>query len=157
MFFFNKDAILLVFFTPAVNGHFSCKTWKKPGIEEVRSRQSLYQLKACSGILVLIAEVLALERRMKQPNCYQKTVEEAKYFMDSNIFSAIDVADISEHIGVSTSRLNEIFKTYKTGMTPSERKKSSVLNSRGPERIRGPEEICKEYLASFCRYSSART
>jgi AraC-like DNA-binding protein len=85
--------------------------------EEVRSQQSLYQLKACSGILALIAEVLALERRLKQPDYYQKIVEAAKYFMDSNIFGAINVADISEHIGVSAGRLNEIFKTY-TDMTP---------------------------------------
>jgi len=37
--------------------------------------------------------------------------------MESNIFSAINLSAISDKLGISTSRLNEIFKTY-TSMTP---------------------------------------
>jgi AraC-like DNA-binding protein len=84
---------------------------------EVRNQQPLYQLKACSGVLSLIAGMLAAERRRKQPNYYQKIVEKAKCLMESNIYGAINVPFISEQIGVSTSRFNEIFKTY-TSMTP---------------------------------------
>jgi AraC-like DNA-binding protein len=85
--------------------------------EEIKTQQPLYQFKACSGVMSLVAEMLIRERRKKQPNYYQKVVEKAKYLMESNIFGAINVSSISEQIGVSTSRLNEIFKTY-TSMTP---------------------------------------
>ena len=85
--------------------------------EEVRTQRPLYQMKACAAILSLIAEVLARERRSDQPNFYQQIVEKAKYLMETNIFSAINLSAISEQLGISTSRLNEIFKTY-TSMTP---------------------------------------
>jgi transcriptional regulator GlxA family with amidase domain len=37
--------------------------------------------------------------------------------MESNVFSAIDLSSIADQLGISTSKLNEIFKTY-TSMTP---------------------------------------
>lgn len=85
--------------------------------DEVRRQQPLYQMKACALILSLIAEVLTRERRKDQPNYYQKIVEQAKYLMESNAYSEINLSSISEQLGISTSRLNEIFKTY-TSMTP---------------------------------------
>jgi AraC-like DNA-binding protein len=86
-------------------------------IDEVQAQRPLYQIKACAAILSLIAEVLTKDRRKEQLNSYQKTVEKAKYLMESNVFSAIDLSSISDQLGISTSRLNEIFKTY-TSMTP---------------------------------------
>ena len=85
--------------------------------DEVRTQRPLFQMKACAAILSLIAEVLARERRNDQANYYQQTVEKAKYLMESNIFYAINLSAISDQLGISTSRLNEIFKTY-TSMTP---------------------------------------
>jgi len=85
--------------------------------DEVRTQRPLYQMKACAAILSLIAEVLARERRNDQPNFYQQIVQKAKCHMESNIFNAINLSAISEQLGISTSRLNEIFKTY-TSMTP---------------------------------------
>jgi AraC-like DNA-binding protein len=85
--------------------------------DEVRAQQPLYQFKACTGILSLIAEVLTHARRKEQPNYYQKIVEKAKGLMESNVYGTINLSNISEQIGISTSRFNEIFKTY-TGMTP---------------------------------------
>ena len=86
-------------------------------IEEVKIQRPLYQMKACAAILGLIAEVLTRDRRKDQPNYYQQIVEKAKYLMESNIFSLINLSDISDQLGISTSRFNEIFKTY-TSMTP---------------------------------------
>jgi AraC-like DNA-binding protein len=85
--------------------------------DEVRAQQPLYQMKACACILSLVAEMLTRERRKEQPNYYQKIVGRAKYLMESNIYGAINLSSISEQLGISTSRLNEIFKTY-TSMTP---------------------------------------
>jgi AraC-like DNA-binding protein len=85
--------------------------------DEVRTQRPLYQLKACSGILTLIAEMLAYKRRKEQPNYYQKIVEKAKYLMESNIYGDINISGIAEQLNISTSRFNEIFKTY-TSMTP---------------------------------------
>jgi AraC-like DNA-binding protein len=85
--------------------------------DEVRGQRPLYQLKTCALIMSLIAEVLTRERRKDQPNYYEKIVAKAKYLMESNVYGDIDLSSISGQLGISTSRLNEIFKTY-TSMTP---------------------------------------
>jgi AraC-like DNA-binding protein len=86
-------------------------------IEEVRTQRPLYQFKAGAGVMMLLGEMLSNERRKEQPNYYQRIVEKAKYLMESNIYGVINLSSISEQIGISASRLNEIFKTY-TSMTP---------------------------------------
>jgi AraC-like DNA-binding protein len=85
--------------------------------DEVLTQRPLYQLKACTELMALIAQILIHERRKEQPNYYQKIVEKAKYLMESNIYNAINLSNISGQIGISTSHLNEIFKNY-TSMTP---------------------------------------
>ncbi|MDR1900133.1 MAG: AraC family transcriptional regulator [Treponema sp.] len=85
--------------------------------EEVTTQRPLYQLKACSAILSLIAEILSRERRMVQPDYYEAVVEKAKCLMELNIYGAINMSNIAKQIGISPSKLNGIFKTY-TSMTP---------------------------------------
>ncbi|MFP3043487.1 AraC family transcriptional regulator [Treponema primitia] len=85
--------------------------------DEIRAQQPLYQLRACTQVFSLLGEMLVHERRKEQPGSYQKIVEKAKYLMESNIYGAINLSNISEQIGTSTSRLHEIFKNY-TSMTP---------------------------------------
>jgi AraC-like DNA-binding protein len=86
-------------------------------LDEVQSQRPLYQIRACAAILSLIAEILIRDRRKDELNSYQKIVEKAKCLMESNVFREIDLTSISDQLGISTSRLNEIFKTY-TSMTP---------------------------------------
>jgi AraC-like DNA-binding protein len=86
-------------------------------IDEVKTQAPLFQLKACAGILSLIAEILTRNRRKDQINNFQRIVEKAKSLMEANIAGVINLPGISEQIGISTSRFNEIFKTY-TSMTP---------------------------------------
>jgi AraC-like DNA-binding protein len=104
-----------VFFTPGLRDSI-LNTFNQI-IEEVRAQRPLFQLKACSGIISLISEMLASERRQEQPNYYKEIVEKAKCLMEANAYGTVDVPNIAEQIGVSTSYLNEIFKTY-TAMTP---------------------------------------
>jgi AraC-like DNA-binding protein len=85
--------------------------------EEVRAQRPLYQFKAGIGVMMLLGEILTHERRKEQPNYYQKIVEKAKYLMEFNVYGVINLPSIAEQIGISPSRLNEIFKTY-TAMTP---------------------------------------
>jgi AraC-like DNA-binding protein len=85
--------------------------------DEIKNQRPLYQMKACTAIFSIIAEVLTRERRKDQPHLYQQKVNKAKYLMESNIFGTINLLDISEQLGISTSRFNEIFKAY-TSMTP---------------------------------------
>jgi AraC-like DNA-binding protein len=85
--------------------------------EEVRAQRPLYQFKAGISVMMLLGEMLTHERRKEQPNYYQKTVEKAKYLMEFNVYGVINLPSIAEQIGISPSRLNEIFKTY-TAMTP---------------------------------------
>jgi AraC-like DNA-binding protein len=104
-----------VFFTPGLRDSI-LNTFNQI-IEEVRAQRPLFQLKACSGIISLISEMLASERRQEQPNYYKEIVEKAKCLMEANAYGTVDLPNIAEQTGVSTSRLNEIFKTY-TAMTP---------------------------------------
>ena len=64
--------------------------------DEVRSQRPLYQLKTCVLILSIITEVLTRERRKAQPNHYEKIVAKAKYLMESNVYSAINIRFIFE-------------------------------------------------------------
>jgi len=86
-------------------------------VDEVREQKPLYQIKAASKIIALIAEILATERRQAQPSQSEKIVEQAKFLMEESIYDDIDLNSIASQVGVSTSKLNEIFKTY-TSMTP---------------------------------------
>ncbi|MCE5255420.1 MAG: AraC family transcriptional regulator [Spirochaetaceae bacterium] len=86
-------------------------------IDEVKNQKPLYQVKASARILSLISDVIAFERRKAQPNQSEQLVEQAKFLMEENIYDDIDLNSIAERLGVSTSRLNEVFKTY-TSMTP---------------------------------------
>jgi AraC-like DNA-binding protein len=86
-------------------------------IEEISTQKPLFQLKACAGIFSILAEVLSSERRKEQPNYYQKLTDCAKSLMEKNVLGTIDMSSIADQIGISTSRLNDMFKKY-TGMTP---------------------------------------
>jgi len=85
--------------------------------DELKSQKPLYQMKACSAILMLITETLSRSRRQEQPDYYQQIVEKAKFIMETNIHGAINTPNIAKQLGTSTSRLNEIFKQF-TSMTP---------------------------------------
>jgi AraC-like DNA-binding protein len=85
--------------------------------EEVRLQRPLYQIKVGSLIFSLLAEILSYERRKDHPSYSQQITEKTKYLIETNIDSEIDMTSIAQTIGVSASRLNEIFKTY-TSMTP---------------------------------------
>ena len=84
---------------------------------EVLAQRPLYQIKACSGIMSLLAEIITFERRKDQPDYYQSIVEKAKILMDSNIYNTINLSSISKQLGISASRFNAIYKNY-TSMSP---------------------------------------
>jgi AraC-like DNA-binding protein len=85
--------------------------------ELVESQQPLYQIRASSLILTLIAEVLAHERKTLQHSISEGLVEKAKFFMEENIDHAVNVDDMAKVLGASASQLNAVFKSY-TAMTP---------------------------------------
>jgi AraC-like DNA-binding protein len=84
--------------------------------DEVRLQKPLYQVKVCSLVFSLLAEILSHERRKGCLNHLQEIMEKAKYLMEENIDKEIDITSIARIIGVSVSQLNNIFKTY-TSMT----------------------------------------
>ncbi|MDR1505891.1 MAG: helix-turn-helix domain-containing protein [Treponema sp.] len=104
-----------VFFTPGLS-EFANSLFDRI-FDEVRRQKPLYQMKACSAVLALLWEILSRSRRQDQPDIYEKIVEQAKYLMTSNTYGAINIPSIAAQIGISTSRLNEIFKQF-TSMTP---------------------------------------
>jgi AraC-like DNA-binding protein len=104
-----------VFFEPGVNTHFL--SIFDAILDEISTQKPLYQIKACASIFSLIAELISRERRKAQPDYYQQIVDKTKYLMTRNIYDLICLEDIADELGLSTSRLNEIFKNY-TGITP---------------------------------------
>jgi AraC-like DNA-binding protein len=85
--------------------------------ELVQNQQPLYQVRASSLVLTLVAEILAHERRTVQHSNSEQLVERAKFFMEENIYREVDLGGFGEMLGVSTSHLNSVFKSY-TAMTP---------------------------------------
>lgn len=85
--------------------------------ELVRNQAPLYQIRASSQIMTLVAEILAYERKTVQHSHSQQLVEKTKFFMEENIYGDINLNRIAGMLGVSTSHLNEVFKAY-TAMTP---------------------------------------
>jgi AraC-like DNA-binding protein len=119
--FFNNmlDKNLLnpdhVFFELGANNNF-LSTFRLI-FEEVTFQKPLYQIKTCAAILSLIAELLVHERRKNLSNHSQQIVEKAKYLMETFLYSDIAISEIAGKLGVSVSKLNEIFKQY-SAMTP---------------------------------------
>ena len=86
-------------------------------IDNAKSQRPLYQIKICSSILSLVAEIMNRDRCKEQAGYYERIITKAKYLMESNIYDTINLQCIYEQLGVSSTRLNEIFKIY-TSMTP---------------------------------------
>jgi len=85
--------------------------------ELVRDQRPLYQVRASSLVLTLIAEILAHERKVVQYNHSEQLVAKARFLMEENVYGEINLNAIAGLLGVSTSHLNEVFKSY-TAMTP---------------------------------------
>jgi AraC-like DNA-binding protein len=83
----------------------------------VRNQEPLYQLKAGALILGLVAEILSCERLSAQAGHAESLVARAKFLMEENVDGEINLNGIAEPLAVSTSHLNEAFKSY-TSMTP---------------------------------------
>ncbi len=86
-------------------------------LELVQNQRPLFQVRASSHVLTLIAEILAHERKNVQYTHSEQLVERAKFLMEESIYSEINLNAIGEVLGVSTSHLNAVFKSY-TSMTP---------------------------------------
>jgi AraC-like DNA-binding protein len=85
--------------------------------ELVQNQQPLYQARASSHVLTLIAEILAFERKNVQYTHSEQLVKKAKFLMEENIYNEINLNAIGDMLGVSTSHLNTVFKSY-TAMPP---------------------------------------
>jgi AraC-like DNA-binding protein len=114
-------------------------------IEEISAQKPLFQLKACAGIFSILAEVLSFERRKEQPNYYQKLTDWTKSLMEKNVLGTIDVPSIAGQIGISTSRLNDVFKKY-TGMTPYQYFIQIKINKA--ESLLEDEDVSVQYAAA---------
>ena len=86
-------------------------------LDQLRSQEPFFQLKAASYVLTLIAEILSYERKTIQHTHSEQLVEQSKFLMEENIYGEVNLQGICERIGISTSHLNDVFKAY-TGMTP---------------------------------------
>jgi AraC-like DNA-binding protein len=83
----------------------------------VRSQEPLYQIRAAAAAIALVADVLACERKAGQPGQAERLVQRCKFLMEERIYGEINLGAICETLGLSASRLNEVFKAY-TAMTP---------------------------------------
>ncbi|MDR2403538.1 MAG: AraC family transcriptional regulator, partial [Spirochaetaceae bacterium] len=114
---FKNDLLVQdhVFFRPGLNNRIIDSY--NLILNEVKVQRPLFQFRACSGIVALIAEILTIDKRSDQPNHYQTIVEKAKAIMKANCFDNISMPAIARRIGASVPLFNEIFKAY-TSMTP---------------------------------------
>jgi AraC-like DNA-binding protein len=83
----------------------------------VKTQKPFYQLRTGALILLLIAEIHALERKSEAQGDAEQLVERAKFLMHENIDGTVDIDGIGDRLGVGRARFYEAFKWY-TGMTP---------------------------------------
>ena len=86
-------------------------------LDEVRNLYPLYQMRVCAAIVSLIAEVLVRERNRDVPVLFQQVVEKAKFLMEADISSTVNLAVIAKQLGVNTTHFQKYFKRS-TSMTP---------------------------------------
>jgi AraC-like DNA-binding protein len=86
-------------------------------LELVRDQEPLYQPRASSLVLALVAEVLAYDRKASQHSHSERLIQKAKFLMEEHIYGEVNLPAICDFLGVSASHLNEVFKAY-TAMTP---------------------------------------
>jgi len=94
--------------------------------ELVQTQNPLYQERASSLILTLIADVLAFDRKALQHSSSEALVAKAKFFAEENVDRMVKVQEMAKLLGVSTSQLNTVLKSY-TGMTPRQYLVSSKI------------------------------
>ncbi len=85
--------------------------------ELVRSQQPLYQARAASLVVTLIAEILAPERTAAPHADSEQLLEKARSLMAEDLYGAVNLAAIAETLGISGAQLNSVFKSF-TSMTP---------------------------------------
>lgn len=110
--------------------------------ELVRDQRPLYQARASSLVLTLIAETLAYARKNVQYEHSEKIVERARFFMEENVHGEVNIAAIAGTLGVTTSHLNAVFKSY-TSMTPYQYY-ISIKIRRAKEMLEGGDLSIKE-------------
>ncbi len=117
-------------------------------LDLVRDQEPLYQIRASSIVLGLVADILARvrmsgarERKAGQRGRSEQLVQKAKFLMEENIYGEINLKGICESLGVGPGQLNEVFKAY-TSMTPYQyfisikMHKAKELLERGDSRIK---------------------
>jgi AraC-like DNA-binding protein len=85
--------------------------------ERVKQQRPGYQLRTGAAIMMLIADILGYSRQSVQHGHTEALVEKAKFFFEEKISENIELDDMAEVLGVSSSHLGDIFKSY-TGMSP---------------------------------------
>ena len=85
--------------------------------ERVKLQRPGYQLRLGASIMMLIADIIGYTRQSVQHNHTEKFVEKAKFLFAENLSGNIEIEEIADKLGISTSHLANIFKSY-TGMTP---------------------------------------
>lgn len=85
--------------------------------EQVRQQSPLYQFRACTIVLRLLADTLSVERESTLQTRSQQIVERAKAYVEENIRTVFDLERLGAQLHLSLPQLNEVFKSY-TGMTP---------------------------------------
>jgi len=86
-------------------------------LDLVRSQEPLYQIRASSAAIALVADMLACDRKAAQFSHSERLVQRAKFLMEESIYGEVNLGAVCESLGVSASHLNEVFKAY-TAMTP---------------------------------------
>ncbi|HUW42199.1 MAG TPA: AraC family transcriptional regulator [Rectinemataceae bacterium] len=110
-------------------------------LDLVRDQEPLYQIRAGSLILALVAEILSRVRKASQSSHSERLVQKVKFHMEENIYGEINIPGICEALKVSPSHLNEVFKSY-TAMTPYQYFISIKLQ-KAKEMLEGGESIIK--------------
>ena len=83
----------------------------------VRTQDPFFQARAGAAIVMLLAELATHPERSRQTQDSSRIVEQARFALEENVYGTVDLSELSEKLGISTSHLTSVFRSY-TGMTP---------------------------------------
>jgi len=85
--------------------------------ELARKESAGYHMKISAQIVMLLAEILSLQKQQSQPSRSELIIDKARLIFEENVFGNISIEEVAVRLQTGTAHFRELFRDY-TGMSP---------------------------------------
>ena len=87
-------------------------------IFELAKKESAgYHMKISAQIVMLLAEILSLQKQQPQPSRSELIIDKARLIFEENVFGNISIEEVAVRLHTGTAHFRKLFRDY-TGMSP---------------------------------------